>query len=139
MWSKVGLCLFCVFKICASLCQISWSSNVKKRGKCDVLYLYCHLPGVPKCRVFCWQVVCARFYHSPFFISVAGNSVLHHCSVVFNTFCCLHTHFSPTWFICNISDTNLYKLIVSEMDSVYYSSLFLLLQWIRGGKKRWEK
>lgn len=63
-----------------------------------------------------------------FISSVAENSVLHHCYVVFNTFCCLHTHFSPTQFSCNISVTNLYKLIVSEMGSVYYSSLFFLLQ-----------
>lgn len=129
-----------MFEICASFCQILWFTNVKKRGKCDVLYLCCHPPGVPKCRVFCWQVVYARFYHNPFIISVAGNSVLHHYYVVFNPFCCSHTHFSPylIYTNCNISVTNLYKLIVSEMESVCYSTHFLLLQSIRE-KKRGEE
>lgn len=123
------------FKICTSFCQISWWTHVKKRGKYDVLYLYCHPPVVPKCRVFCWQVVCARFYHTPFISSVAENNVLHHCYVVFNAFWCLHTHFSPYSIHLLYFCYNLYKLIVSEMDSVYYSSLFLLLQWIMG--KKW--
>lgn len=92
---------------------------------------------LPKCRVFCWQDVCARFYHNPFISSVAGNSVLHHCYVVFNAFSCLHIS-PPTQFICDISVTNLYKLIVSEMDSLYSSSLFFFLLWIRGKKKKWK-